>query len=561
MIGAAVSPVDVAIAEEFFELFKTPWEQAVPGRKYRVVLCTNGLIGDLDADVFLVYGSGVHAIDRAAGIEVEPLTGPIDATSQDATFPLYGRVALFAGNTGASALEARGRALDHQHRFGGRLVRRIGYDLFDEIRYLLTEGQPPVHALTPTLELHVAVLRRLLIESKVPFLEIPPRPAGHDFVCCLTHDVDFFGIRRHTFDRTLLGFVARASVRTLVDVIRGRRPLGEALRNWLALCSLPLVWLRLMRDFWRPFDDYARVENPRRSTFFLVPFKGRAGLAPDGSVHASRAVPYGISDIREEVQNAAARGGELAIHGIDAWRDADAGRAEKRQLESVTGKNTAGIRMHWLYFAADSPRQLEAAGFGYDSTWGYNEAVGYRAGTSQVFRPAGSETLMELPLSIMDSALFFPSRMNLAPEQASPLCDRIVANARRFGGTLVINWHERSLAPERLWGRFYGTLVEAIAKGDRAWFTTAGEAVDWFRWRRGITFRTDASCDRAQVQVSASAPAMPGAVIRIHRPSLLGTEIEDIVYDGRATVEVEVRSHRLGELPQLPHVSTVRGAV
>ena len=52
--------------------------------------------------------------------------------------------------------------------------------------------------------------------------------------------------------------------------------------------------------------------------------------------------------------------------------------------------------MHWLYFdrIAGAAR---AAGFTYDSTWGYNEAVGYRAGTSQVFvldePTAGTATL------------------------------------------------------------------------------------------------------------------------------------------------------------------------
>ena len=118
------------------------------------------------------------------------------------------------------------------------------------------------------------------------------------------------------------------------------------------------------------------------------------------------------------------------------------------QLTSLTAQPTAGVRMHWLYFDADSPRQLEAAGFDYDSTWGYNDAVGYRAGTSQVFRLAGTK-LMELPLSIMDSALFYPRRMGLTDREAMQLCRRIVANARRFGGTVVINWHDRSLAPER----------------------------------------------------------------------------------------------------------------
>ena len=545
LIGLAVSPTDLEVAEEFFELFKTPWERAVPARKYRIVLTTDGFIGNLDAELFLVYGSGEQAADREAGIAVEHVNGPVDVEWGDSTLPIYGQVALFEVDTRDCALKARGKSLDHQHRIGARVVRRIGYDLFDEIRYLLTEGQPALQALTPTLELHVALLRHLLIESKVPFLEIPPRPDGHDFICCLTHDVDFFGIRRHKFDRTLAGFMLRASVGTLADLARGRRSLAEATQNWLALCSLPLVFLGWMPDFWHPFQDYARVEDGRRSTFFLVPFKSRPGLAPDGTLNTWRAAPYEISEIQEEVKKAADRGSELAVHGIDAWRDANAGRAEMRQLNSMTGEETAGVRMHWLYFAADSPRRLEVAGFHYDSTWGYNEAVGYRAGTSQVFRPAGSETLMELPLSIMDSALFFPGRMGLAREEALKLCRQIVANARRFGGTVVVNWHERSLAPERLWGRFYGELLEEIGKGDRAWFTTAGEAVEWFRWRRSISFRQKASPEIASVEVSAPCSGTPGAIIRIHRPGLLRAEVEDAVFDGGVPVKVDVLTRQV----------------
>ena len=511
-----------------------------PGKKYRVILTTDDFTGDLDAEVFLVYGSGEQEADQEAGVVVNHVNGPLDIEWGESTFPLYGRAALFDGDTRDRILKARGKCLDCRYSTKGRIVRRIGYDLFDEIRYLLTQGQPAAQALAPTLELHIALLRHLLIESSIPFLEIPPHPEGHDFICCLTHDIDFFGIRRHKFDRTLVGFIYRASIGTLADLVRGRRSLTEAARNWLAFCSLPLVFVGVVPDFWRPFEDYAKVEDGRRSTFFLVPFKGRPGLALDGSINAWRATPYGIADIEEEVRKASKRGSELAVHGIDAWRDADAGREEMRQLSSITDKKTAGIRMHWLYFSADSPRTLEIAGFDYDSTWGYNEAVGYRAGTSQVFRPVGSETLMELPMSIMDSALFSSGRMNLGREKASQLCRRIVANARRFGGTLVINWHERSLAPERLWGCAYRELLGELGEGDRAWFAKAGEAVEWFRWRRSIRFIQKDLSDVVRVQVSVPRLSSPGAVIRTHRPGVVGSGVEDVAFDGATAVEIEV---------------------
>jgi hypothetical protein len=416
---------------------------------------------------------------------------------------------------------------------------RIGYDLFQEIRYLLSEGQPACHAPTPTLELHIDVLRTLLVEAGVPFLEIPPRPHDHAFICCLTHDVDFHGIRRHTFDWTLAGFVGRASVGTMIGLLRGRRTVTEALRNWAALLSLPLVHLGLVRDFWQPFESYAHADAARRSTFFLIPRRGAPGRAPDGRTRPLRAVPYQVNEIADEVRALVTRGSEVAVHGIDAWRDADAGRAEMRELASVTGQTPAGVRMHWLYFAADSPQHLEAAGFGYDSTWGYNEAIGYRAGTAQVFRLPAGRQLLELPLTIMDSAMFYRGKMALGPADAQRRCAEIVAHARRFGGTVVVNWHDRSLAPERLWDRSYRNLIDTIETGNRPWFATAGEAVDWFRWRRSIRFKVTAGRRCVTVATSQSNSALPPGTIRVHRPAGPPTvAAEELAFDGQTAVRI-----------------------
>jgi hypothetical protein len=196
--------------------------------------------------------------------------------------------------------------------------------------------------------------------------------------------------------------------------------------------------------------------------------------------------------------------------------------------------------VHWLYFDVDAPRRLEEAGFDYDSTCGYNETVGYRAGTAQAFRPLGCATLMELPMSIMDSALFSWGRMSLAREQAAQLCDRIVSYARRFGGALVINWHERSLAPERLWGQFYSELLEEVGSGGRAWFATAGEAAEWFRWRRSIRFSESGGSNGVHVHVPASRLVTPGMVVRAYRSGDIAREVECPAFDGATPIEIDV---------------------
>jgi hypothetical protein len=541
MIGILTEPAYHDVVGEFFELFKTPWEPAVKGRRYRVVLATNDDVDQVNADVLFLFDAKENGLDQAMGINGTWWPGPVCIEWGRFRYPVYRGVRLFEPDKQKGLVNLEGRPVERSFQCEGRVVRRIGYHLFEEVQYLLKEGQPTTYAFTPALDIHIDLLRHLLMESKVPFVEVPPSPRGYDCVCCLTHDVDFFGIRRHLFDRTMAGFLYRASFGTMIDLIRGRRPLAEACRNWWAFLSLPLVFLRVLPDFWHPFQDYAKVEDRKTSTFFLVPYKGKAGVAPDGSLNKWRATSYGIEDIQDDVKTAAAGGSELAIHGIDAWRDADAGQEELNQLAVHAGQKAAGVRMHWLYFDGESPKKLEKAGFSYDSTCGYNEAVGYRAGTSQPFCPIGCSVLMELPMSIMDSALFSSGRMGLTFNHAMPLCRRIVDHAKRAGGALVINWHDRSLAPERLLGRFYGELLKEIREGGRVWFARALEAVEWFRWRRSIRFhRSDSSEKNERIEIAVPPMTGMGALLYIHRVGTSGIETEAMPIDGGGLLSVEV---------------------
>lgn len=541
MIGVVAEQADLEVAAEFFELFKTPWEPAVTGRIYRVILATNGEVDRVNADVMLIFGAKENGFDQTMGVKGTWLPGPVCVEWGQSTYPIYGGTRVFESDVTNGAVNLQGRPVECRFEMEGRVVRRVGYDLFEEVRHLLKVGQPGTYALTPTLDVHVDFLRQLLMDSKVSFVEIPPSPRGYDYMCCLTHDVDFFGIRRHMFDRTMAGFLYRSSIGSLIDLIRGRRTLSEAVQNWVAFCSLPLVFSGIARDFWRPFESYAQVEDRRTSTFFLVPFRGMPGVSLDGAGNSWRATPYGINDIQEAVMAAANEGSELGLHGLDAWCNSDSGRKEMRQLTALSGQESVGIRMHWLYFDEQSPVRLEEAGFDYDSTWGYNEAVGYRAGTSQPFRPIGCSALIELPMLIMDSALFSSGRMGLASTQAMPLCRRILEHARRAGGAVVINWHERSLAPERLWGRFYKELLNEVRQGDRVWFAKAREAVEWFRWRRSIRFtRTGYSGNDVQIQVAAPPMIGIGALAYVYRAGTSGIEKDVMPIDGGALLSVEV---------------------
>src|SRR4029077_8778605 len=114
----------------------------------------------------------------------------------------------------------------------GTVTARIGYDLFAEIRSLLTVGQPAANASLPALELHIAFLRDLITGCGVSLVEIPPVPEGYQFVACLTHDVDHPSIRQHKLDHTMFGFLYRAVFGSLLNLIRGRISVQDLLMNW-----------------------------------------------------------------------------------------------------------------------------------------------------------------------------------------------------------------------------------------------------------------------------------------------------------------------------------------
>jgi hypothetical protein len=538
MIGVVARLEDVEAAAEFFQLFKTPWEIAVPGRKYRVLLTATEPSGQLDGDVVLAYGSGSYGTDEQAA-RASAADSAHEVTWESLRIPIYAGIRRFHRSSNDGILDTGGGEIGYCSRAGGRTTWRIGYNLFGEVRHLLNAGQPTRFATIPTLELHIALLRHLLVKSGVSFVEVPPRPDKYNYICCLTHDIDFFGIRRHRWDRTLAGFVYRATVGTLVQLMQRRRTLSDALRNWAAALSLPLVFAGLRRDFWQPFDDYAQADGGRASTYFLSPFKQRAGLAPDGTSDSLRRLPYDVNDIQDELRAARTERTEFAVHGIDAWKDAESGLAEQKQLTQVTGHRRVGVRMHWLYSTPESTRCLEAAGFDYDSTCGYNEAVGFKSGTSQAFRPLGRSTLMQLPMSIMDSALFYPGRMSLSAQAALDLCRDVIAAVRRFGGTVVINWHDRSLAPERLWGRPYRVLLSEVENAGPVWFATCTEAVDWFRWRRSIQFRCEAGSGSVVVDAPAPPAGLPAGRVVIRSRVGNSDPEEKALLGGQLTLSVD----------------------
>ncbi len=519
MIAIIARESQKSAIEEFFQLFKTPWEYYDSSRKYDTVIITNEIANIPDAKLVMVFNSEMTSFDKQQNLRVSARSKNTVINQNGHVLPIYGHVSYFPVEGDRPSGDKIAESASLEIRQPARIIVRVGYDLFDEIDYLLSHGQMTIHAHIPTIEIHILLLRKWLLKFGIQFVEIPPVPEGYDFIVCLTHDVDFINIRDHKFDRSVVGFIVRAlfpgNLRDSEAEIAWRR----IFRNWKALLSIPFVYLGMARDIWFDIDRYCDIERDMKATYFFIPFKKKQGELDGGEAPSSRAASYDIYNYKPVINDLQKQGHEVGLHGIDAWTNPGKGILEQEVIRNITGELRVGVRMHWLFFNKETPVKLEEAGFHYDSSKGYNENVGYWAGTSQVFKLPGTSGLLELPLTLMDTALFYGGRMGLTESSALDLCKGLIDNARTYGGAMTINWHTRSLSPERNWDDFYKKILDLL-KAENVWFATASEAVKWFEGRRQIRFEeVRFESDKVFVKLQAKdGKALPLFQLRVHNP-------------------------------------------
>lgn len=172
-----------------------------------------------------------------------------------------------------------------------------------------------------------------------------------------------------------------------------------------------------------------------------------------------------LDDAPQDIlRNILSRGHDVGLHPSFASSDIVELRKEKnyllRALEKSghSGNRRVGNRQHFLRFdPIHSPVNWSAAGFDYDSTIGYPDDVGFRAGTCHPYplydlRGRRSLPVIERPLILMDATLIRPQYMgiNLRSEggysEAANLVTNLSDECRRVGGQFTILFHNNVLS-------------------------------------------------------------------------------------------------------------------
>jgi hypothetical protein len=186
-----------------------------------------------------------------------------------------------------------------------------------------------------------------------------------------------------------------------------------------------------------------------------------------------------------------ARGFEVGLHGSYlSHGDEDELIRQRQSVAGAARAEVAGGRQHFLRFEVRRtwPAQV-MAGLTYDSTLGYNEAVGFRAGIAAPFRPWNPETraaheILELPMTLMDGTLFRTLRLDA--EAAGVRTRKHLERVATVGGLSVLLWHPNAADESHFpgWWRCYEeTLAWLATQG--AWVAPAAEIAEWWRGRAG----------------------------------------------------------------------------
>ena len=327
-------------------------------------------------------------------------------------------------------------AFFHLARVEERNGARDEHDRFRAASSCLDPLDPPLERLR----------RKLSVE--------PPRWGGAPFAVALTHDVDV------PWKWTRTG-VKGAAARAKSDLVNGRMHAG--MRELRGLAGAAVHKATGTDPYWS-FDRI--LEDERRcgasSTFFLL-----ADHAHEYDGAAVESYERLRPRLVETLQDSEA---EVGLHGSYSAAD-DAGRIarEKERLEELSGP-IQGQRYHYL--RVDPHRNLgalEAAGFAYDSSLGFGDAVGFRAGIAHPFRPwdfarDAPRGLVEVPLAAMDVTLSAERYLDLGVDEAEKRLMSLLDWAALHGGGFAVLWHSEQYDSALLpgWDRLYRRVLEGV---------------------------------------------------------------------------------------------------
>ena len=138
---------------------------------------------------------------------------------------------------------------------------------------------------------------------------------------------------------------------------------------------------------------------------------------------------------------------------------------ELSRLRRYVGDRPIGGRQHYLRWNPSTWKSWETAGLAYDSSVGFADAIGYRAGTATPYHPwllddDRESGLLEIPLLVMDCTPI--AYMRLGKDDALARISSIIDRCRLLGGVFTLLWHNTSIV-EQPYRNLYPRILDLLS--------------------------------------------------------------------------------------------------
>jgi hypothetical protein len=265
------------------------------------------------------------------------------------------------------------------------------------------------------------------------------RPAARCLRVKLGHDVDDIGIP----------FSFRSAA---AKTLRDRRPVHTVRDCTSRICG----------------NDTSGLANLKRLIDNSIRKNLGSAVYLKNSRRTERDAGYDLSDRRilKLIDSFSCAGVELGVHpSYFTFCAPELLRREVSGVRKLLGGQQVGGRQDYLRWCPDSWMHCENAGMAYDSSVGFADHIGFRAGTCIPYRPwlwseQREANLIEIPLIATDAAL--RGYMKAKPGDALSLLRKLVARCKSVGGVFTLGWHNTTLMDSG-YTKTYQTLLDEIA--------------------------------------------------------------------------------------------------
>lgn len=234
-----------------------------------------------------------------------------------------------------------------------------------------------------------------------------------------------------------------------------RQTVGDLFKRHDFALALKRIWCKIRDDFYL---------DPANTFNFIMDLSERYGIISEFyfiTDHTAGAIDgmYFINnfEIRTLMHLIYERGHRIGLHtSYNTFRDSRQTKKEFEYLLRVAKdlgikQDFWGGRQHYLRWENPTTWQnWEDAGFDYDSTVGFADHVGFRAGVCYEYPVFNLLTrkvlrLRERPLIVMDGTLLEKKYMGLKIDEALSQIEHLASVCRLFNGLFTLLWHNSSL--------------------------------------------------------------------------------------------------------------------